>query len=231
VWSYPLHDPVMMDRGFLADRETTKRSFNYAFWISFACILAFGLVGVFAGINKLPGESLMPSMSRLLGEPALLVVNLALIVSAISTLDSALSSASKLAIVDMRLAPATVRNGRIAMALFLAAGLGLLFTGSNDLFAAVAVSATASMFLAPVIFFCIWGGARVKLWAYTTTFLLAMGASIAYFLDTSGHVLLLTMAFGDIHSYTKLLIVSAFLLASGCVLFALGLERPASRQA
>ena len=25
VWSYPLHDPVMMDRGFLADRATTPR--------------------------------------------------------------------------------------------------------------------------------------------------------------------------------------------------------------
>jgi Na+/proline symporter len=34
VWSYPTHDPVMTDRGFLADRETTKKSFLHAFWIS-----------------------------------------------------------------------------------------------------------------------------------------------------------------------------------------------------
>ena len=26
IWSYPLHDPVMMDRGFLADRATTRRT-------------------------------------------------------------------------------------------------------------------------------------------------------------------------------------------------------------
>lgn len=27
IWSYPAHDPVMTDRGFLADRATTKKSF------------------------------------------------------------------------------------------------------------------------------------------------------------------------------------------------------------
>ncbi len=87
------------------------------------------------------------------------------------------------------------------------------------------------MCLAPVIFFCIWGGMRVDLWAYTTTFVLAMGASVVYFLDTSGHVPLLGWAFGNIHSYTKLLIVSAFLLASGCILFALGVNRAATAEA
>ena len=34
VFSYPAHDPVMMDRGFIADKETTRRSFLHAFWIS-----------------------------------------------------------------------------------------------------------------------------------------------------------------------------------------------------
>lgn len=52
VWSYPLHDPVMMDRGFIADRNITRRSFLHAFWISALCILAFGLLGVFAGLNR-----------------------------------------------------------------------------------------------------------------------------------------------------------------------------------
>jgi len=30
IWSYPMHDPVMMDRGFLADRATIRRSFLHA---------------------------------------------------------------------------------------------------------------------------------------------------------------------------------------------------------
>ena len=38
VWSYPMHDPVMMDRGFLADRKTTIASFYHAGWISVLCI-------------------------------------------------------------------------------------------------------------------------------------------------------------------------------------------------
>ena len=49
VWSYPMHDPVMMDRGFLADRATTRKSFLHAAWLGVACILAFGLIGVDAG--------------------------------------------------------------------------------------------------------------------------------------------------------------------------------------
>ena len=34
VFSYPAHDPVMMDRGFIADPKTTQLSFLHAFWIS-----------------------------------------------------------------------------------------------------------------------------------------------------------------------------------------------------
>ncbi len=53
IWSYPMHDPVMMDRGFLADRETTRKSFLHAAWISFICIIAFGCLGVLAGANAI----------------------------------------------------------------------------------------------------------------------------------------------------------------------------------
>ena len=56
----------------------------------------------------------------------------------------------------MRLGRETVGNGRIAMAAFMLGGLIFVFLGSKDLFSAVAVSGTASMFLAPVIFFSIW---------------------------------------------------------------------------
>ena len=56
IWSYPLHDPVMMDRGFLADRHTTRLSFIHAGWISILCILAFGMLGIVAGLNKEDGD-------------------------------------------------------------------------------------------------------------------------------------------------------------------------------
>jgi hypothetical protein len=178
IWSYPMHDPVMMDRGFLADRKTTRRSFYHAFWISFVCLLAFGLVGVYAGLHRFEGEALMDTLARLLTTPALMLVNLALIVSAVSTLDSTLSSASKLVVVDMKLAAPTVRNGRIAMAAFMMGGLALLFLGSEDLFSAVAISGTASMFLAPVVIFCIWGGLSVPRCSYVSAFTLAMAGAL-----------------------------------------------------
>jgi hypothetical protein len=46
------------------------------------------------------------------------------------------------------------------MAVFMLGGLLFVFVGSKDLYSAVAVSGTSSMFLAPVIFFSIFGGRR-----------------------------------------------------------------------
>ncbi len=229
VWSYPMHDPVMMDRGFLAGREVTRRSFHYAFWLSAACILAFGLIGVFAGLHRAEGEALMDTLQRMLSGPAMLMVHLALVVSAVSTLDSTLSSASKLAVVDMRMGAPTPANGRVAMAAFAAGGLGLLFLGNKDLFTAVAVSGTAAMFLAPVIFFCIWGGRPVPRWSYATAFVAAMAGSAAYFLESSGYAPVTVALLGPLHDYTKLLLINLAVLAVGCAAFALGTIRPDAR--
>ena len=152
VWSYPMHDPVMMDRGFIADRRTTRLSFYHAAWLSFLCILAFGLIGVWAGLMKQPGEGLMPALERLMGIWSLALFNIALVISCMSTLDSTFASAAKLSVMDGGLGQVNVRSGRIAMACFLAGGLLMVAAGSKELFAAVAVSGTASMYLAPVVF-------------------------------------------------------------------------------
>jgi hypothetical protein len=149
VPSYPLHDPVMMDRGFLADRVTTRRSFLHAFWISALLILAFGLLGVFAGLHRTGGEEFLDTLTRLLGQPAALLLGIALVVSAASTMDSTFASTAKLAVIDMKLGRRSNAHGRAAMALFAAAGLLMVFFGTRDLFAAVAVSGTAAMFLTP----------------------------------------------------------------------------------
>jgi Na+/proline symporter len=50
VFSYPVHDPIMMDRGFIADRATTRKSFIYAFVLSSVCILGFAMFGIQAAI-------------------------------------------------------------------------------------------------------------------------------------------------------------------------------------
>lgn len=222
VLSYPLHDPVMMDRGFLADRRTTRQSFLHACWISLVLIVAFGLLGVHAGLHRFDGEELTVTLERLMGPSTMLLVNIALVLSAISTLDSTLSSAAKLTVVDMKLARPSLRNGRVAMILFMLLGLGLLFLGSDDLFSAVALSGTASMFLAPVILFSLWGGWNVARWAYLVAFAAAMAGSLLFFLESAGHIGWMAAASGLGHSYSHLLLICIAVLVIGCGAFVLG---------
>jgi len=219
VWSYPMHDPVMMDRGFLADRETTRKSFLYAGGISILCILLFGLLGVMAGAGALTGESLNQALTRILGELPMLLFSASLIISAMSTLDSALSSAAKLAVIDMKLFPETLQSGRSVMAFFMLSGVFLVFLGNKDLFSAVAVSGTASMYLAPVIFFSLWGNYDdIPVGSYLASFVLALVGAALYFTESSGHSALL----GEAHKYTKLLWISLTVLIGGCAFFWLG---------
>ncbi len=219
VWSYPMHDPVMMDRGFLADRDTTRRSFLHAAWISVLCIFGFGMLGIFAGVHSMGGESMNDALARLLGEIPMLLFSTSLVISAMSTLDSTLSSSAKLLVMDMKLVKANLFNGRMVMTVFMLLGLLLAFSGNKDLFSAVAVSGTASMYLAPVIFFSLWGGRTdIPQWSYIGSFMLAVSGAILYFLESSAY----TMLMGEYHKYTKLLMISATVLVGGCLLFWVG---------
>ncbi len=225
IWSYPMHDPVMMDRGFLADRETTRKSFLHAAWISIICIIAFGCLGVLAGAHAAQGASMNETLMQLLGTVPMLLFNAALVISAMSTLDSALSSSAKLLAVDMKVMKMTLRNGRTVMAAFMLIGLLLVFWGNKDLFSAVAVSGTASLYLAPVIFFSLWGKRRdIPVWSYLLSFCLALTAAVLYFTESSGYSHLL----GDAHKYTKLLYLTIVVMVLGCLGFWMGGRRSTS---
>jgi hypothetical protein len=162
-------------------------------------------------------------LRRTLGDTTMLVLNLALIVSAVSTLDSTLSSASKLAIKDMGLAAPTLANGRIAMLAFMFGGLVFLFLDTKELYAAVAISGTASMFLTPVILFCVIGGRRVSLWAFHTAFVAAMAGAVLYYFEEGGNGFM-TALLGIEHKYTKLLVICIAVLTIGCGAFAAALK-------
>ena len=185
-----MHDPVMMDRGFLADRSTTRKSFLHAAWISILCIIAFGSLGVLAGAHALDGDDMNAVLMRMLGEWPMLLLSLALIVSAMSTLDSSLSSASKLIALDMKLITPSVFNGRLVMLVFMLLGVLCVFWGNKDLFSAVAVSGTASLFLAPVVFFSIFARRdNVPVWSLLVSFVCAVLGATIYFLESSGHTM------------------------------------------
>lgn len=223
IWSYPMHDPVMMDRGFIADRKTTWRSFHHAAWISILCILLFGSLGVFAGAHAAGSESMNEVLNRLLGEVPMLLFSVALIISAMSTLDSALSSSAKLVAVDMKLLEPTLYNGRMVMIVFMLLGLLMVYWGNKDLFSAVAVSGTASLYLAPVIFFSVWGNMKnIPLWSYLVSFFLALIGAVLYFTESSGYTNWFNVIFGIEHKYSKLLLISVAVLAGGSLAFLVG---------
>jgi Na+/proline symporter len=224
IWSYPLHDPVMMDRGFLADRRTTRLSFIHACWISVICVLVFGLLGVYAGVMKAGDEDMVGTLTRLVGDGTMALFNIALIISAVSTLDSTFSSASKLTIIDMSLAKVTARNGRISMVYFLLGGLVFLFLGPEDLFSAVAVSGTASMFLTPVVIYSVWLNRDIAPWAFSVAFVTAMTGAALYFLEAGGHVSIIEPTSGIVHKYAKLLLICGAVLMTSCGAFALALK-------
>ena len=153
--SYPFHDPVLTDRGFLSDPKTTLRAFLWAVPLGVICIVLFSLVGVFGRIAGVEGQAPV-EVARLLGGPILLVMNFIMITSAASTLDSTFSSFAKLSVIDLGdRDPETARvsRGRWAMVGITVLGTVPVFLNPAIL-SATTVSGAMVVGLAPV--FCLW---------------------------------------------------------------------------
>ena len=148
--SYPFHDPVMTDRGFISDVHTTRRAFYWAVPVGAVCIVLFSLVGVFAKAGGLEGQAAV-EVAKLLGVPAMLVINLIMITSAASTLDSTFASWSGLV---TRFGPSrTLTTGRIAMGVLAILGTIPVFLGP-EILSATTISGLMVVGLAPV--FLLW---------------------------------------------------------------------------
>jgi len=161
VFSYPFHDPVLTDRGFITDVGTTLKSYLTATVIGFASILLFSLVGVYARQQGLIGQAAV-EVSRTLGLGMMLVTNFIMITSAASTLDSAFASVAKLGVVDLGARRRySVNRGRIVMGIVAVAGsLPLLF--SPEIISATTVSGTMVIGLAPVFLLWKWKAPRIS---------------------------------------------------------------------
>ena len=95
--SYPFHDPVLTDRAFVGEARDTRRAFLRAAPLGAAGIVLFSFVGVYGRAAGVEGEAAV-GVARLLGPGLALAVNLIMVTSAASTLDSALASWSKFAV-------------------------------------------------------------------------------------------------------------------------------------
>jgi SSS family solute:Na+ symporter len=160
VLSYPFHDPVLTDRGFLTRPATMVKGFLLAGLISGGFILLFSSVGIYARAFGLEGAPAV-SVPASLGLPMLLIFNAIMLTSAGSTLDSTFASTAKLAAVDWpdRRAEPEARDrraGRIAMVAVAVLGNAPLFAiylGDGvgpAVIAATTISGTMVMGLAPI---------------------------------------------------------------------------------
>lgn len=99
VLSYPFHDPVLTDRGFLNRPGDMLKSFIIAGVISGGFIFLFSFIGLYAKTAGLPGN---PSVSvpAAFGLVMMLVFNGIMLLSGGSTIDSTFTSVAKLVAKD-----------------------------------------------------------------------------------------------------------------------------------
>ena len=212
IFSYPFHDPVLTDRGFITPPKVTLRSYALATVIGFSCILLFSFVGIYARFQGLTGEAPVV-VSRSLGAGMMLMMNFIMVTSASACIDSAFAAFSKLTVVDLgQPEKVSVFRGRIAMIIVAVAGTMPVFLGP-EILSATTISGTMVIGFAPVFLF--W---NVKV--PPLAFYLSVGAGVVIgLLFTFGlfpaHLVLFPGKYGDLLSVNLLGTMLCFALFFG----------------
>ncbi len=152
IWSYPFHDPVMTDRGFLTEEKKMLKSFILAGVFGVLFIYLFGFVGLFNRAEGIGGNATIDSAVAL-GTVAMFMMNGIMLTSAASTLDSTFSSVGKLISLDLlkdKLNP--IKTGRMSMIALAVLG-GVMVHANPTILSATTVSGTMVIGLAPVFLF------------------------------------------------------------------------------
>lgn len=227
--SYPFHDPVLTDRGFLTDTRTTLRGFFIAGALGAVAIVLFGTVGIPAFLAGAPIDDDAPRVvAASVGTGVLIMVNVVMLTSAGSTLDSTFSSVAKAVNVD---APGVERGtagdgrgrtggitaGRMAMVVLAVLGSLPLFAGAAIL-EATTISGTMVLGLAPAFLL----GLVVK--APPLSFHLAFWTGIAVGVAEVLDVIPAALSVGD-GSYATLLGANLWGLLLATLLFLLPVVR------
>ncbi|MCA9726543.1 MAG: sodium:solute symporter [Candidatus Eisenbacteria bacterium] len=242
-FSYPFHDPVLTDRGFLTRPRVMLRSYLIAGLVAAAFIAIFGLTGIYAKLSSLDvGQDAPLRVAQSFGVATLAAMTVLMMVSAGSTLDSTLSSFGKALAVDtgeigyvaaMRVpggvprgssSPASgpeeerrpIRLGRWAMVAAVVLGSIPLFTGATIL-KATTVSGTMVLGLAPV--FLLIGLRSAGPFAFHFAFWPGVALGIVHALDR----IPASWSIGEgsyagllgVNVYGSVLIVLAFLVGAG----------------
>ena len=152
-FSYPFHDPVLTDRGFISSPKITIKSFLLASIFGALCIILFSIIGVYAKVQGIQGDAAF-EVGKAFGVITLLVINFIMMTSAASTIDSTFSSFSKLVSIDLKLGN-SVTFGRISMVLIALLGTIPVFLKA-EILSATTISGTMVIGLTPVFLFWNW---------------------------------------------------------------------------
>jgi len=163
--SYPFHDPVLTDRGFISSPKVTRKSFLLASFFGALCITLFSIIGIFAQSKGFNGQAAV-EVGKSFGVVILLVINFIMITSAASTLDSTFSSFAKLAVIDLKLGK-SISFGRIAMIVLVVLGTIPVFLDA-EILSATTISGTTVIGLTPIFIF--WHIETPKISFYLSVF-------------------------------------------------------------
>jgi Na+/proline symporter len=188
VFSYPFHDPVMTDRAFLTEPRKMLRSFTVAGVLGVLFILLFSFVGIHNRIEGIGGNS-TSNTAAAFGLPLLLLMNVMMLTSGCSTIDSTFSSIGKL--VSLEVLPGwkvdKVVLARASMVLLGILGNLMIYAGPAVL-SATTVSGTMVIGLTPV--FLLSGWRRAGAISYHASVLLGLlfglGLSLKWFHGSIG---------------------------------------------
>lgn len=163
--SYPFHDPVLTDRGFLSSPTVTLRSFLWASILGGLCIVLFSIIGVYAQSQGMKGQAAV-EVGKAFGVILLLIINFIMITSAASTLDSTFSSFSKLTAIDLKMGN-SLKFGRWSMVAIAVLGTIPVFLDA-EILSATTISGTMVIGLTPIFLF--WRGKAPKISFHLSVF-------------------------------------------------------------
>ena len=156
VLSYPFHDPVLTDRGFISDAKVMLKACCWSGALGFLAILAFSLIGVQARLDGLAPSGNVPALvAKSLGFAASFAMLAVMTSSAASTMDSTFASLSKFVGKDL---PILAGRDRLknpvlvgAFAMIVMAILGNIpMLAGTDILKATTISGTMVIGMAPV---------------------------------------------------------------------------------
>lgn len=219
VLSYPFHDPVLTDRGFITREKNMLRAMIAAGVLGFVCIFAFSLVGVHAKLEGLAASDNVPGAVALtFGVLPYLLMTVVMIMAAGSTVDSTFASVAKTLGHDAPLLAGRRPGARaIVVGLWTMVAFAILgnipMIAGTDILKATTISGTMVMGLAPVFLFAPL--VRYSPWSFHLAFwpgvalgvMLAAGAiPVSWAIGSGKHALLLGTNF-----YGLLICLAGFL--------------------